>query len=216
MNLAKIEQTCNAVGLSVFGAFHPTPADNAPEGCKTLFLLGPHEPGFWQNITSSPEYGDADPVDRWSERVIGDLAQDLGAAALFPFGGPPYQPFVSWALRTGRVWQSPVSLMVHDVAGLFLSFRGALAFEVEITLPDHPGASPCDTCDAKPCLMACPAGALTPERYDVVACHAWLDMPQGQECLSGGCLVRRACPASQTYGRLAEQSAHHMRSFHKG
>ena len=39
-----------------------------------------------------------------------------------------------------------------------------------------------------------------------------LDTPAGDACLSGGCLVRRACPASPA--RPAAQSAHHMAHFH--
>ena len=37
----------------------------------------------------------------------------------------------------------------------------------------------------------------------------------GVECLTGGCLVRRACPLSQSYARLPEQSAYHMGQFHR-
>lgn len=208
MTYADIEAAAGSAGLAIFGALHP-------ETGGTLVLLGPAEPGFWQLISESPEYAGPDPVDRWSQRVIGGLAEDLGAQALFPFGGPPYQPFVTWALATGRVWQSPVSLMVHDVAGLFLSFRGALAFDAHIALPPTPKAPPCEGC-ARPCLTACPAGALTAEGYDLAACHAYLDQPEGRDCMTQGCAVRRSCPTSQSYGRLARQSAHHMRHFHKG
>ena len=215
MNFASIERACQAEGLSVFAAFHPDPNDKAPEGSQTLLMLGPKEPGFWALIKASPEFDSADPVDHWSKRVINDLAKRLNAEALFPFGGPPYQPFISWSLRSGRVWQSPVSLMIGDEAGLFLSFRGALAFKDKLVLPENPAASPCDTCERKPCFTACPTAALTEAGYDVPACHAFLDLDQGKPCYSGGCLVRRSCPVSKSYGRLTEQSAHHMRHFHK-
>jgi hypothetical protein len=43
--------------------------------------------------------GRPDPIDRWSRRVIGHMACDLGAKALFPFGGPPWHPFIAWAKR---------------------------------------------------------------------------------------------------------------------
>ena len=200
--------------LAVIGGFHPGPEDGAPAGTATLLLVGPDEPGFWAHLTAQPEWADCapDPVDRWSRRVIGRLACDLGAKALFPFGGPPYAPFQRWAKATGRAWESPVRLLVHDVAGLMVSYRGALALKERLDLPPV-GPRPCDTC-AAPCLTACPAGALTGAGYDVPACHTFLDQPQGQDCLSGGCHVRRACPRSQSYGRVAGQSAYHMRQFH--
>jgi hypothetical protein len=202
--------------LAVLGGFAVPLGDAGfPAGTRTVLLLGPSEPGFWPHLTLQPEWQDGlpDPVDRWSRRVIGRLACDLGAKALFPFGGAPYHPFHQWALRTGRVWDSPVRLLVQADQGLMVSFRGALALKETVPVP--PAAPrPCDTCPA-PCLAACPAGALNGEGYDLPRCHAFLDRPEGNDCLTGGCLVRRACPLSQSYARLPEQSAYHMRQFHK-
>ena len=82
-----------------------------------------------------------------------------------------------------------------------------------LDLPE-PAVSPCTSC-AQPCLTACPAGALTGAGYDVPACHTYLDTGAGGDCLAGGCLVRRACPVSQGYARLPEQSAYHMSRFHR-
>jgi hypothetical protein len=199
-------------GLDIFGGFHPAADELA--GAQTLLLLGPHEPGFWAWLTAAPEWQDGapDPVDRWSARVVATLAADTGGAALFPFTGPPWHPFYAWALRTGRAWPSPVRLLVHDLAGLWVSFRGALALPYPVDLP-APAGNPCTTCPA-PCLTACPAGALTGDGYDVSACHAYLDTSAGMDCISRGCAVRRACPVGQAYGRVEEQSAYHMRRFH--
>lgn len=216
MTLEEVEAACRGEGLALFGAFHPGPADKTPEGCATLVLLGPNEPGFWARITSGPEWPGPDPVDRWSQRVIGALARSLGATALFPFGGPPHHPFVSWALRSGRAWPSPVGLLVHDGAGLMVSYRGALAFSERLRLPAPPQAPPCEDCRTTPCLTACPVAALTQEGYDLRACHDFLDSPPGRDCMDKGCKARRACPVSRNHGRLAEQSAHHMRAFHGG
>lgn len=200
--------------LEILGGFAVEPEEEGfPAGTRTLLLLGPREPGFWAHLTAQPEWGDPDPVDRWSRRVIGRIACDLGAKALFPFGGPPWHPFYRWALRTGRVWDSPVRLLVHAGQGLLVSFRGALALREVVDLPPA-GTKPCEGC-AAPCLAACPAGALGAGGYDVPACHAWLDRAEGAECMAGGCLVRRACPVSQSYARLPEQSAYHMGQFHR-
>ncbi len=202
--------------LAVFGGFHAGPDDSLPPGTGTLLLFGPKEPGFWPHILSQPEYIDQapDPLDRWSKRVITDLAAQFGAQPLFPFGGPPYQPFIAWAKRSGRAWASPVTLLVHDVAGLFVSYRGALALPDRIDLPLAP-ASPCVSCTSQPCRTACPVGALTDAGYDLDRCHAYLDTPEGEDCMKFGCAVRRSCPVSTTSGRLAEQSAFHMKAFHQ-
>lgn len=214
---AGIERTFRGEGLDIFGAFHPQEGDGLPPDTGTLVLLGPHEPGFWARIGASPEWRDGapDPIDRWSRRVIGGIACGLGAKALFPFIGPPWLPFFSWATRSGRAWPSPVRLLVHDRAGLMVSYRGAVALRERLDLPPPPAEPPCATCPDQPCRTACPANALSDAGYDVPACHAFLDTAPGGDCLSCGCAVRRACPVSQSYGRLPEQSAYHMGRFHR-
>ena len=160
---------------------------------------------------------DAD-ADRWGREWAGHFAPILRrwiaaqlAVALFPFGGAPWLPFQSWALRSGAAWQSPVRLLVHRWQGLMVSYRGALAFKEVIDLPRPDLHSPCDTC-AAPCLTICPA--LTGTGYDVPACHDLLD--QGKDCMKLGCASRRACPLSLAYARLPEHSAYHMAQFHRG
>ncbi|WP_343069968.1 ferredoxin [Jannaschia sp. Os4] len=191
------------LGLTVLGALHED---------GTVVLLGPDPDRFWPILTAAPEWGAPDPVDRWSARVIGAWATEIGATARFPFGGPPWEPFLRWATASGRCHPSPVGPLVHDALGLMVSFRGALHLPRRIAIP-APSPSPCRGCTA-PCTTACPVGALSDAHpYDVPACHAFLDTPAGEACLSGGCLVRRACPASPA--RPAAQSAHHMAHFHQ-
>ena len=212
MTYDALQRAARARHLTILGGFHPKPGDKLPEGCGTLVMLGPDEPAFCPAFRQSAEYldGRPDPMDRWSRRVIGTWAAELGARALYPFGGPPYLPFFSWALKTGRIHASPINFLVHDRAGLFVSFRGALALEAALDLPPAP-PNPCESCVAQPCRAACPVGALTPLGYDVEACKLYIDA--GTDCVRAGCLVRRSCPVSQSFGRLPDQSAFHMRHF---
>ncbi|AZB62514.1 ferredoxin [Cereibacter sphaeroides] len=213
--LERIAARAAAERLTILGGFATKPGDGLPEGTQSLLLLGPREPGFWPHLTAQPEWQDGrpDPVDRWSERVIARLAHEIGALPVFPFGGPPWWPFYGWALRTGRAFASPVRLIVHDEAGLFFSCRGALALRER--LEPARGVSPCTDCANRPCLTACPVGALGAGGYDVPACHAFLESPDGTSCLDRGCAVRRACPRSQGHARMEIQSAYHMRQFHR-
>jgi hypothetical protein len=215
MSLCAVNTALACYGLRDFGAFLTTADDDLPK-TGTVVMVGPKEPGFWAHFVASPEYKDGapDPMNRWSTRVLAQVATELGASALFPFGGPPYQPFIAWAQRTGHTWQSPVGLLVNAEAGLMVSYRGALALPERIDLPNTP-PNPCETCEDKPCLSACPVGALTSDTYDIPSCHGYLDTPEGADCIGQGCAVRRVCPVSQTYGRLPAQSAFHMRAFHR-
>ena len=215
MDYETIAKAAAAHHLCIVGAFHPTPEDQTPEGTGTLVLLAPSEPGFWRYFQTQPEARDGQPdmMNRWSARTIDAIADELDAASLFPFGGPPWHPFIDWALKSGSIHASPVSLLVHNDQGLMISFRGALALREKIDLTP-PRLTPCLLC-AAPCEVACPVDALSEDGYDTDACHAFLDTPDGADCMDNGCKARRACPVSQGYARDPAQSAYHMGQFHK-
>ena len=200
--------------LTLLGGFHPDDNEVGLVNCRTLLMLGPDEHRFWPQFIRSEEYldGRPDPVDRWSARVIGDLATITGAQALYPFGTAPYLPFYQWALRTQSIHVSPVRLLVNQGQGLFISFRGALALRGRIDLPAAI-PSPCTECEAKPCLVACPVRAMGDHDYSDPDCRAYASSHEGQGCLEHGCAVRRACPASSNAGRRSAHSAYHMSEF---
>lgn len=202
MTLDGIAATVALLHLTPLGGFH--------EDGKTTILLGPSEPGFWGFVITQPSFSGSDPLDRWSKSAISTVAADLNAKAVFPFGGPPYHPFIAWALRSGEVWQSPVGLLVHKNAGLLVSYRGALLFDEMIDLPVA-ARNPCETCADKPCLTACPVMALSKTGYDVPACKAHIDT---DATCRAACRVRMACPVSQSYARDPAQTAFHMEAFY--
>lgn len=183
---------------------------DCPDGSDIVTLIGPDEPRFWGIFEGSPEYHDCapDPLDRWSRRVITSIADDLEVEPLFPFGGPPYAPFFSWAVQSGRFWASPIGFLVHDEAGLFVSFRGALRHKGTAERPAT--KKPCTIC-AQPCATACPVGAFD-DGYDVTACKEHVASDAGVYCRTNGCLARHACPVGQGL-RLPTQAAFHMEAF---
>jgi hypothetical protein len=206
----RIASALSPFGLKPLGQCHTERSDDLPfDG--TLILVGPDEPTFWPIFTQSPEYADAapDPLDRWSRRVLSNLALQFDGKALFPFGGPPFQPIFTWALRTGQLWSSPIGFLVHDQAGLFVSFRGVLL--VRDHVPATPTISPCDRCADQPCKTTCPVGAFD-SGYDVALCKTHLSNTAGADCMTQGCRARRACPIGQS-SRLPEQAQHHMKAF---
>lgn len=182
-----------------------------------LLLLGAVGGSLWPAFATAPEAQDGapDPLDRWSRRVVEGLAARLGARALYPFGGPPYRPFLRWARRAEGLSPSPLGMLMHPRHGLWHAYRGALAFaavpagwEAEAPLP-----SPCRSCAARPCLSTCPVGAFSAAGYDVAACRRHLARPEGADCLTGGCRARRACPQAPELRYAAEQAEFHMRAF---
>ncbi|PCH75099.1 MAG: ferredoxin, partial [Rhodobacteraceae bacterium] len=195
----RVETAAKAIGLMVMGALHPKAHYDADD-CGTLVLLGTG-PAYWPILTAAPEYHDAapDPVDRFSQRTITALATSLGpdVSVVFPFGGPPYAPFIDWALKSGRAFTSPTGMLVHDTVGMMTSYRGALWFPDEFPFPVPAGVHPCEACAGQPCTTACPVEALGADApYNVAACHEYLDTGAGGVCMGAGCAARLACPLS--------------------
>jgi ferredoxin len=220
--IAAIANAAAACGLLLRGGFHPEDGVDVPALADgrtpgTLLLVGNAGPAMWRVFSASAEAADGQshPMDRWSRRVIGALAQCFGARPIFPFEGPPYHPFQRWARRAEPVHVSPLGILIHPDYGLWHAYRGALAFAERLELPaadERP--SPCDNCPDKPCLSACPVHAFTSADYDVAACAGHLDSPGGRDCLDRGCLARRACPVGRDYIYEPEQAAFHMDAFH--
>lgn len=214
-----LEQRIAAVGLVARGGFHPVPADGLAEqgglAVRTVILIGLTGVGHWATFVESPEYRDgrSDPLDRWSRRIIDGLARELDARALYPFDGPPWWPFQSWARRSMTLHVSPLGILIDPTFGLWHSYRGALALTIELPLPAASGAPhPCESCQTKPCLRTCPVGAVAQGRYDVDTCRQHVRSAQ-TGCISVGCLARRACPIGSEHAYPPAQAAFHMRAF---
>ena len=208
-------------GLASRGAFRVA-ADDAvppfPDGAPaaTLVLVGNTGPAMWAAFAAAEEASDGSPdaLDRWSRRVVSHLACTLGGAAYFPFGGPPWLPFIRWAQRAGPVYPSPIGPLVHPDFGLWHAYRGAIAFREHLDLPPRDNrASPCVSCVERPCLSSCPVDAFSATGYDVERCAAQIASAAGAPCLTGGCLARHACPVGCDAAYSVPQAAFHMRAF---
>ena len=222
LTLADIAEALAQHGLLARGGFHPDDGDGVPSvpggPAGTVVLVGNAGPAMWKHFAGTEELRDgaSDPLDRWTRRVVGEVAAELGAAALFPFGGPSYLPFQRWAMRAEPVHPSPLGMLIHPEYGLWHAYRAALVWGERLDLPARPATpSPCDACAEKPCLTTCPVGAFTRKGYDVPTCVRHLDTPAGTDCMELGCRARRACPVGEGYRYAPMQAEFHMIPFRR-
>ena len=217
---AALEAEANARGLAVRGAFHPAADEfknNLPPHAVagTLVLLGFTGSVQWSMFAASGEArdGGADPLDRWSRRVIGELARYCAALDFYPTGSPRW-PFQKLAQRCEAVRPSPIGLLIHPRWGLWHAYRGGLILGDRIDLPASAvAAHPCDTCATKPCLTSCPVDAFKDGAFDVEACTHHVRSSAGVECRERGCLARRACPVGAETAYVEDQARFHMSAF---
>ena len=209
--LQEISQAISAAGLVQRGGFVVGPSDTVPEvkagqPANTLMLLGNAGPEMWKRFDEARTHQRM-TLDEWSEAVIGELADKLGARPLFPFS-KPYLPCQTWAQRAEACFVSPIGMSIHPSYGLWHAYRGALAFAERLDVPQYPLAiSPCETCVDQPCLTSCPVEAFSRSGYDTMACTGHLASAAGADCLSQGCLARRACPVGREFTYEPAQGA---------
>jgi hypothetical protein len=202
-------------GLIPRGGFHPEAEDEVPGNVATLILVGNAGPDMWDEFTQMP-FDLPNALDHWSKCAIDAVASNVGAEALYPFGGPPFLPFQRWAQKAEPVHTSPLGILIHPEYGLWHAYRGALAFTESIELPPRDERpKPCETCVDKPCLSTCPVGAFSEDGYDVPVCAGHLKMDAGSDCVSFGCRARRHCPVGRDYTYAPQQAGFHMRAFLK-
>ncbi|MDH4442398.1 MAG: ferredoxin [Rhizobium sp.] len=210
-------------GIVRFAADEAAPHCADGRAVAAVVLVGMTGNAMWPRFSAWREAeggsGGADPLDRWSEVVLDEIAGQLGVLALYP-SRAPYQPFQSWAMRAEGVKASPLGLLIHPVYGLWHSYRGAFAFSdwddagTEDAGVHSTMAHPCDDCAEKPCLSACPVGAIRLEGFDVTGCRRHLAGADGQAgCMTGGCLARNACPVGVAYRYPQAQVRFHMQAL---
>ncbi|NJM29971.1 MAG: hypothetical protein HC855_07575 [Rhizobiales bacterium] len=204
--------TIRRAGFVPFGWFEPTTDDGVPGNARFVILIGNAGPEMFARFTRERDLS-RDTLDQWTEDVAGALARDLDAAVAFPFSKPPL-PFLTWARRAGAGHISPLGLNIHPVYGLWHAYRAALLFPVAFDLPTRKlGAHPCEACEERPCLSACPVNAFSIEGYDTRACAQHLAGGKGKECMEAGCLARRACPVGPEFRYSSQQTRFHMEAF---
>ncbi|MBO6756876.1 MAG: hypothetical protein JJ902_11165 [Roseibium sp.] len=217
----RLSKRLSAAGFLGLGGFHPLPEDRVPDAgadrpARTVLMIGSAGPAFWQAFQNAPEAGDGipHPMDRFTRRVLTDIADEAGLVPVFAFDGPPYHPFQRWAMRCGGFSQSPIGVLAHRRYGPWIGLRAALVADRHFGEFEAAGTTgPCPECVEKPCLSACPVEAFSlASGYDVAKCRNHVVSASGTDCLTG-CLSRRACPVGQDHAPLPDQGRFHMRTF---
>lgn len=191
-------------------------------GWRYVVLLGNGGRRFWEVVQEQwPDT--ADPLDDFSTAVAQTFSERFlppcAIKWLYPTpldttadtAAPPV-PLQQLGEAAGWAHPSPLGLGISPEFGLWFAYRAAfLLGEVSVDLPTVRTAkrvSPCETCVTRPCVSACPAGAVRSRgTFDVGACSQER-LRTGSGCATQ-CLARLACPIAPQHRYNWAQIAYH-------
>jgi len=144
------------------------------------------------------------------KRALTEHLRDFKTAILYPGECdillPALGEYLGWSSR------SPLGLGIHHQYGLWWAYR-ALCWTDALIQPDVVNdlvSTHCGSCVTKPCVGACPAGAVSvTESFDLKACAEYR-IASGSVC-ADRCLARLACPVAAEQRQDLEQHQYHQK-----
>lgn len=152
---------------------------------KTIVVIGNGGGEFWRGFRAycdqHPDYlhEREHPLDDYTveiiEKALTPQLQRVGAVYRyvypFRFWTEPVS-FMHLARAAGLAGPSILGVVIHPHYGPWIALRAAVLVDQELDAPPPAkGFNPCPTCVERPCVAACPAGAIDPEQgWDIPAC----------------------------------------------
>ena len=186
--------------------------DEECERFRQLILIGHQGRDFWTALQRRGMHG-THPMDQFvTERVAAWMEGPLqGHAWRQVFPGPHPVGLQRLGALAGWHHSSPFWVGVDAEWGSWFAYRAVVLADTQLTLtPRRETSSPCDTCSDKPCISACPAGALSSEQTGPWRLQTCLDFrKQPASPCQDRCLARNACPVGADHRYADAQIAYH-------
>lgn len=175
-----------------------------------LLLTGHGGRLFWEKLQEAG-METADPVDTFStqltQQFISDYLGNPPHLLLYPSGDylVPLTQLGEWA---GWSHPSPIGQGISAEFGVWFAYRTAVLVNGNFpTTPRLQTNSPCQSCADKPCVTACPAGAVQADGFQMSPCINFR-LRTHSPC-ADRCLARMACPVAPEHRYTLPQIQYH-------
>jgi len=179
-----------------------TLGDTAPY--RQLVLLGHGGKALWECVKAAGMVG-SDPIDDYCVQAVqGCFAEHLPANR-YRIVFPGEQPVALQQLGKLAGWHhaAPFMVGIDPEWGTWYAYRAVVLADTHfcpfLTVDRN---RPCDSCQTRPCVSACPAG----DNFALEKCLAY--RRRGDSLCRDTCLARLACPVGSQHRYDDEQMQH--------
>lgn len=202
--------TLDALPPDVLATLDVTDAER--QRFRQLILIGHQGRDFWNALQQRGMHG-AHPVDQFVTECVAQWMQVTMQAPAWRqvFPGPGMVGLQRLGGLAGWHQPSPFWVGVDAEWGSWFAYRAVVL--ADTALPPTPRREcppPCATCVARPCVNACPAGALADTMTGAQRLSACLDFRrQSASPCQDRCLARNACPVGAEHRYSDQQISYH-------
>ena len=177
-------------------------------GFRQLILIAHGGRGLWDCIQAAGQAGEH-PVDDYAVGIIRRWCADAlpGRRTRLLYPGDAPVPLQRLGILAGWHHAAPFMVGVDITWGPWWAYRAALLADSDFCASRAVDrASPCAGCAKRPCISACPAGAMDAGRFALETCLAF--RRQTASPCAFTCLARAACPVGAEHRYDAAQLRH--------
>ena len=189
-------------------AWRGKPATRVERGhWRQVVVVGNGGPSLWRTLEQRGITGN-DPIDRFSVQAVSDwlASQAPSARSLLLYPAQSGIDLQTLGRLAGWHQPSPLMLGMHPGWGSWFGYRVVMLTETDwVEDVRAAGTSACEGCASRPCVTACPAGAVG-TGLDLARCIAHRLSPDSP-CATD-CLARLVCPAGAEHRYCQAQRKH--------
>lgn len=183
-----------------------TLGDTAP--FRQLILLGHAGKALWDCVKAAGAGGE-NPIDDFTVRSIERCFAEHLPASRFRIIYPGDHPVALQRLGALAGWHhaSPFMVGIDPEWGTWYAYRAVVLADTRFRpFPAVDRSSPCSSCQARPCITACPAQAMADGSFSLARCSAYRLQPDS--ACTATCQARLACPVGAAHRYDADQLRH--------
>lgn len=175
---------------------------------RQLILIGHAGKTLWESIRTSGQASE-NPIDDFSTRTVEHwLAEQFpGARHTLIYPGNITTNLQTLGTLAGWHHPSPFMLGIQPEWGTWYAYRVVILTDTDLE-PTTPlrSDSPCDRCQDKPCVSACPAEALSGNAFSLEECVSYRKLASSR-CKTT-CIARISCPVGAAHRYCDDQIRH--------